>query len=56
MIVEIPQGKDPLRHVWGEMVPGIGVAASRFATSVYEHGPDADPRVPRRPPATGRHP
>ena len=38
MIIDIPEGKDPILYVWGEMVPGIGVAASTFATSVYEHG------------------
>ncbi|MCU1371867.1 MAG: carboxymuconolactone decarboxylase [Ilumatobacteraceae bacterium] len=35
--IEIPEGKDPIFFVWGEMVPGIGVAASTFAQSVYEH-------------------
>jgi len=38
MIIDVPEGKDPIYYVWGEMVPGIGPAASRFATSVYEHG------------------
>ena len=37
MIVDIPEGKDPIMYVWGEMVPGIGIPASKFATSVYEH-------------------
>ncbi|MDF1604796.1 carboxymuconolactone decarboxylase family protein [Nocardioides sp. YIM 152315] len=37
MIVDLPDDKDPILYVWGEMVPGIGTAASRFATSVYEH-------------------
>jgi len=37
VIVDIPEGKDPIMYVWGEMVPGIGIAASKFATSVYEH-------------------
>lgn len=37
MIIDIPEGKDPLMYVWGEMVPGIGIAASMFANSVYEH-------------------
>lgn len=37
MIIDIPEGSDPLIHVWGELVPGIGPAASRFATAVYEH-------------------
>ena len=35
--IDVPDGKDPIIYVWGEMVPGIGVAASRFAQSVYEH-------------------
>ena len=35
--IDVPDGKDPIFYVWGEMVPGIGVAASRFAQSVYEH-------------------
>ena len=35
--IDIPAGKDPIFYVWGEMVPGIGVAASMFAQSVYEH-------------------
>jgi alkylhydroperoxidase family enzyme len=37
MRIEIPAGKHPIMHVWGEMVPGIGPAASRFAQAVYEH-------------------
>ena len=37
MIVDVPEGKDPIRYVWGEMVPGIGVPASKFSMSVYEH-------------------
>ena len=35
--IEIPDGKHPIFYVWGEMVPGIGIAASTFAQSVYEH-------------------
>lgn len=35
--IEIPEGKNPIFYVWGEMVPGIGIAASAFAQSVYEH-------------------
>lgn len=38
MLIDIPEGKDPIFYVWGEMVPGIGPAASVFAQSVYEHG------------------
>jgi AhpD family alkylhydroperoxidase len=37
MRIEIPEGKDPISYVWGEMVPGIGVAASKFAMAVYAH-------------------
>ncbi|WP_282784380.1 carboxymuconolactone decarboxylase family protein [Nocardia sp. CC201C] len=37
MIIDIPEGKDPIGYVWGEMVPGIGLAASRFSLAVYEH-------------------
>lgn len=35
--IEVPDDTHPIFHVWGEMVPGIGVAASAFAQSVYEH-------------------
>ncbi|WP_028636412.1 carboxymuconolactone decarboxylase family protein [Nocardioides sp. URHA0032] len=37
MIIDLPEGVDPIMHVWGDMVPHIGVAASRFSMSVYEH-------------------
>lgn len=37
MIIDIPEGKDPIGYVWGEMVPGIGVAASNFSLAVYSH-------------------
>ncbi|MGW5571125.1 carboxymuconolactone decarboxylase family protein [Nocardia thailandica] len=37
MIIDVPEGKDPIGFVWGEMVPGIGIAASAFSLSVYEH-------------------
>ncbi|MBL1078724.1 carboxymuconolactone decarboxylase family protein [Nocardia sp. 2] len=37
MIIDIPEGKDPIGYVWGEMVPGIGIAASQFSLAVYEH-------------------
>ncbi|WP_280407287.1 carboxymuconolactone decarboxylase family protein [Nocardia brasiliensis] len=37
MIIDIPEGKDPIGYVWGEMVPGIGVAASQFSLAVYSH-------------------
>ncbi|WP_305093939.1 carboxymuconolactone decarboxylase family protein [Prescottella sp. R16] len=35
MNIDIPEGKDPVGYVWGEMVPEIGVAASKFSLSVY---------------------
>ncbi|GIH93230.1 carboxymuconolactone decarboxylase family protein [Planobispora siamensis] len=37
MRIDIPEGKDPIGYVWGEMVPGIGVAASNFSLAVYAH-------------------
>lgn len=37
MIIDLPEDKDPILFVWGEMVPGIGIAASAFAGAVYEH-------------------
>jgi alkylhydroperoxidase family enzyme len=37
MIVDVPEGQDPIFHVWGSMVPGIGPAAARFAQAVYDH-------------------
>ena len=38
MRVDVPEGQDPIVHVWGQMVPGIGPAAAAFAQSVYAHG------------------
>ncbi|MFI9383845.1 carboxymuconolactone decarboxylase family protein [Kutzneria sp. NPDC052558] len=35
--IDIPAGKDAIGYVWGEMVPGIGVAAANFSLSVYQH-------------------
>lgn len=35
MNIDIPEGKDPISYVWGEMVPGIGIAASKFSLAVY---------------------
>ncbi|MEU5341580.1 MULTISPECIES: carboxymuconolactone decarboxylase family protein [unclassified Streptomyces] len=35
MNIDIPEGKDPIEYVWGEMVPGIGPAAAKFSLSVY---------------------
>ncbi|WP_194813484.1 carboxymuconolactone decarboxylase family protein [Nocardia sp. XZ_19_385] len=37
MIIDVPEGKDPIGYVWGEMVPGIGIPASGFSLAVYEH-------------------
>ncbi|MGW8889819.1 carboxymuconolactone decarboxylase family protein [Streptomyces sp. NPDC055749] len=37
MNIDIPEGKDAIAYVWGEMVPGIGIAASNLSMSVYEH-------------------
>ncbi|MBB5911484.1 alkylhydroperoxidase family enzyme [Nocardia transvalensis] len=37
MIIDVPEGRDPIEYVWGEMVPGIGTAASQFALAVYSH-------------------
>lgn len=37
MIIDVPEGKDPLRYVWGELVPGIGPAAAAFSAAVYAH-------------------
>lgn len=37
MRIDIPQGTDPVLHVWGDMVPGIGSAAGAFSLAVYEY-------------------
>ena len=37
MLVDIPEGKDPITYVWGELVPHIGPAAAGFSAAVYEH-------------------
>ncbi|MEU4999946.1 carboxymuconolactone decarboxylase family protein [Streptomyces sp. NPDC021622] len=37
MMIDIPEGQDPIGYVWGELVPGIGPAAATFSLSVYEH-------------------
>ena len=36
MNIDVPEGQHPITYVWGEMVPGIGPAAARFAQKVYE--------------------
>jgi alkylhydroperoxidase family enzyme len=35
MQIDIPEGKDAIGYVWGEMVPGIGIAAANFSLAVY---------------------
>jgi alkylhydroperoxidase family enzyme len=35
MDIDIPEGKDAIEYVWGEMVPGIGIAAAKFSMAVY---------------------
>lgn len=37
MRLDLPADAHPVMHVWGRMVPGIGPAASAFATAVYDH-------------------
>jgi alkylhydroperoxidase family enzyme len=37
MHVDVPEGKDPIAYVWGEMVPRIGGAAAKYSAAVYEH-------------------
>lgn len=37
MNIDIPEGKDPIGYVWGEMVPGIGIAAANLSLAVYQH-------------------
>jgi alkylhydroperoxidase family enzyme len=37
VIIDVPEGKDPIGYVWGEMVPGIGPAAAAFSMAVYQH-------------------
>jgi alkylhydroperoxidase family enzyme len=33
--IDVPEGKDPIEYVWGEMVPGIGPAAAHLSLAVY---------------------
>ena len=35
MRIDVPEGKDPMTYVWGEMVPQIGPAAGKFSAAVY---------------------
>jgi len=37
VIIDVPEGKEPIGYVWGEMVPRIGPAAAGFSMAVYEH-------------------
>jgi alkylhydroperoxidase family enzyme len=37
MLVDVPEGKDPITFVWGELVPRIGPAAAKFSAAVYAH-------------------
>jgi alkylhydroperoxidase family enzyme len=37
MRIDVPDGKDPITYVWGEMVPHIGPSAARFSGAVYAH-------------------
>ena len=37
MLIDVPDGKDPITYVWGELVPHIGPAAARFSGAVYAH-------------------
>ncbi|MEU6134025.1 carboxymuconolactone decarboxylase family protein [Nocardioides sp. NPDC047086] len=37
MIIDVPEGQDPITYVWGSMVPGIGPAAAGLSLAVYEH-------------------
>ncbi|MCX4238254.1 carboxymuconolactone decarboxylase family protein [Streptomyces sp. NPDC020707] len=37
MNVDIPEGRNAIEYVWGEMVPGIGPAAANFSLAVYAH-------------------
>ena len=37
MLIDVPEGKDPIMYVWGEMVPKIGPAAGKFSGAVYAY-------------------
>jgi alkylhydroperoxidase family enzyme len=37
MFIDVPDDKHPVTYVWGEMVPRIGVSASKFSQAVYDH-------------------
>jgi alkylhydroperoxidase family enzyme len=33
--IDVPEGRNPIEYVWGEMVPGIGPAAADLSLAVY---------------------
>ncbi|MGW0774913.1 carboxymuconolactone decarboxylase family protein [Streptomyces sp. NPDC002835] len=35
MNIDVPEGRNPIEYVWGEMVPGIGPAAADLSLAVY---------------------
>jgi hypothetical protein len=37
MLLDVPDGKDPITYVWGQLVPQIGPAAAAFSAAVYAH-------------------
>ncbi|HSA53905.1 MAG TPA: carboxymuconolactone decarboxylase family protein [Yinghuangia sp.] len=37
MIIDIPEGEDPIPYVWAELVPEIGTAAATYSMAVYDH-------------------
>ncbi|MFF0742875.1 carboxymuconolactone decarboxylase family protein [Streptomyces sp. NPDC004111] len=37
MHIDIPEDKEPIGYVWGELVPGIGPAAADLSLAVYAH-------------------
>ncbi|CAM5323848.1 hypothetical protein SLAVM298S_03397 [Streptomyces lavendulae subsp. lavendulae] len=37
MRIDVPEGQHPIEYVWGDLVPGIGMAAANFSLSVYAH-------------------
>ena len=37
LVIDVPEDQDPIGHVWGDLVPGIGPAASSFSLAVYAH-------------------
>ncbi|MEW2565744.1 carboxymuconolactone decarboxylase family protein [Streptomyces sp. NPDC047070] len=37
MNIDIPEGRNAIEYVWGDLVPGIGPAAANFSLAVYAH-------------------